>query len=79
MVFQAINTTLMTQLAEIVRMAILYWEARIDVEDITVQPDATVDGLVLITVYYVIRKTNARNNLVYPFYIQEATIPVEGP
>jgi phage baseplate assembly protein W len=79
MVFQAINTTLMTQLAEIVRMAILYWEARIDVEEVTVQPDATVDGLVLITVYYVIRKTNARNNLVYPFYIQEATIPVEGP
>ncbi len=79
MVFQNISTTLMTQLEDIVRQAVLYWEARIDVDEITVQPDATVAGLVLITVNYTIRRTNARNNLVYPFYIQEGTIPMEGP
>lgn len=79
MVFQNITTTLTTQLEDIVRTAILYWEPRIDVDDIEVEPDATVAGLVLITVYYTIRRTNARNNLVYPFYIQEGTIPVEGP
>lgn len=79
MVFQNITTTLMTQLADIVRQAVLYWEARIDVDDVTVEPDATVAGLVLITVAYTIRKTNARNNLVFPFYIQEGTIPLEAP
>ena len=79
MIFQNITTTLITQLADIVRQAILYWEARINVDQVSVQPDATVNGLVLITVYYTIRKTNTRSNLVYPFYIQEGTIPVETP
>ena len=79
MVFQNITNTLMMQLADIVRQAILYWEARINVDDVVVKPDASVAGLVLITVNYTIRKTNARNNLVYPFYIQEGTIPIESP
>ena len=79
MVFQNITTTLMTQLADIVRQAVLYWDARIDVDDVLVEQDATVVGLVLITVAYTIRKTNARNNLVFPFYTQEGTIPLEVP
>ena len=79
MVFQNVTNTLMTQLADIVRQAVLDWEARINVDDVVVQPDATVAGLVLIDLYYTIAKTNARNNLVFPFYIQEGTIPVVGP
>lgn len=79
MVFRNITTTLMTQIDEIVRNAILYWEPRIDVDDVVVQPDAADDGLVLITVYYTIRRTNARNNLVFPFYLLEKTIPTDAP
>ncbi|MDX6692891.1 MAG: uncharacterized protein QOF02_494 [Blastocatellia bacterium] len=79
MVFQNINTSLMTQLADMVRQAVLYWEARINVDDVIVQPDASIAGLVMINVYYTIRQTNARNNLVYPFYLQEGTIPVGSP
>lgn len=79
MVFRNINTSLMTQLADIVRQAVLYWEARIDVDDVIVQPDANEAGRVLIDVYYTIRQTNARNNLVYPFYLKEGTIPVGSP
>lgn len=79
MVFQAVNTTFKTQLADFVREAVLYWEPRIDVVDIVVQPDTQQPGLVLITLDYVIRKTNARNNLVYPFYVQEGTIAPQVP
>jgi phage baseplate assembly protein W len=79
MVFRAINTTLITQLADMVSQAILYWEPRIDVVDISVTPDANQDGRVLITVDYIIRRTNTRSNLVYPFYLQEATIPAQAP
>lgn len=79
MVFQAITTTLMSRLQDIVRKAILNWEPRIDVDEIIVERDATVDGLVTITVEYTIRKTNSRSNLVYPFYTQEGTIPASGP
>jgi len=77
LVFRDINTTLATQLEDYVRQAILYWEPRINVDEIIVQPDAVLDGVVLITVYYTIRKTNARNNFVYPFYIHEQTISPE--
>jgi phage baseplate assembly protein W len=78
MVFRSVTTTLMTQLAAAVQQAILYWEPRITVDEVKVEPDANAAGVVLIAVYYTIRKTNARNNLVYPFYVQEGTIPVEA-
>ena len=79
MVFKNLTTTLTTQLVNIVRQAILYWEARINLDQITVLPDSNEPGLVLITLDYTIRKTNARNNLVFPFYIQEGTIPLGTP
>ncbi len=78
MVFRGITTTLRTQLEDIVRQAVLRWEPRIDVDEISVEPDAGVDGLVRITVYYTVRATNARNNYVYPFYLREGTIPMQA-
>ncbi|HEX7288865.1 MAG TPA: GPW/gp25 family protein [Candidatus Angelobacter sp.] len=78
-VFRAATTTLMTQLAASVEKAVLFWEPRINVDDVFVQPDPSIDGLVSITVSYTIRQTNARNNMVFPFYLKEATIPVETP
>ena len=74
MVFQSITTTLQTEIAERVRQAILNWEPRIEVIDVEVLPQATEDGLVLIQVDYLIRLTNTRSNLVYPFYLQEGTL-----
>lgn len=79
MLFRNVTTTLMTQIEEIVRNAVLYWEPRVDVDSVSVQPDAGQAGLVLITLAYTIRKTNARNNLVYPFYLLEKTIPTDAP
>ena len=32
------------------------------------------DGLVMISIDYMIRTTNTRYNLVYPFYLNEASI-----
>jgi len=79
MVFQAISTTLMSQMKSMVKQAILSWESRIDVDEVQVQTDPTVAGKVLIEVTYTIRATNTRSNLVYPFYLTEATIPVKTP
>lgn len=75
MVFRSITTTLRTEMKGMVAQAILYWEPRITVEDITVTADDAIHGLLLIDVSYTIRKTNVRSNLVYPFYTQEMTIP----
>ena len=78
-VFRNITRTLMTQMEEYVRNAVLYWEPRIDVDRVDVQPHADVAGLVLITLSYTIRGTNSRSNLVYPFYLLEKTIPTDAP
>lgn len=78
-VFQATTTTFMTQIAGSVEKAVLLWEPRIDVDKVFVQPDPTINGLISITVSYTIRHTNTRNNLVFPFYLKEATIPMETP
>jgi len=78
-VFRTMTTTLMSQMKAMVQQAILNWEPRIDVDEIKVQPDATIEGLVLINVVYTVRKTNTRSNLVYPFYLTEATIPAKKP
>lgn len=78
-IFRNVTTTLLTQLEEAVRQAVLYWEARVDVDSVRAQPDASVDGLVLISVDYTVRRTNSRNNLVFPFYLTEKTIPTDAP
>ncbi|MCP3166779.1 GPW/gp25 family protein [Myxococcus qinghaiensis] len=79
MVFRSINTTLTRQIQDYVQQAILYWEPRIAVDAVTVQRDASVDGMLSITVSYIVTQTNTRSNLVYPFYLQEGSIPVQGP
>jgi phage baseplate assembly protein W len=60
---------------ELVRQAILHWEPRITLDSVTAAPDPGEAGLVHIHVSYTIRRTNARSNFVYPFYLNEATIP----
>ena len=54
--------------------ALGWWEPRIDVIAVDVEPDTSQDGLMLIEVRYVVKATNAERNLVYPFYL----IPGEG-
>lgn len=76
-VFQTVTFSLITQLKDFIRTAILTWESRIDVDEISIEPDASVDGVLLIEVQYTIRQTNTRSNLVFPFHIQEGTIPPE--
>src|ERR1700752_2357188 len=42
MVLRTMTTTLMSRMKAMVQQAILNWEPRIDVDEVTVQPDATV-------------------------------------
>ncbi len=73
MVFEPMNTTFKTHMAEMITTAILYYEARIDVENITIDDSRDADGVILIVLEYVISATNSRFNFVYPFYKNEGT------
>ena len=52
-----------------VRAALRRWEPRIDVEDVVVSIDRDNAALLYIDVRYVIKTTNDRRNLVFPFYV----------
>jgi uncharacterized protein len=76
LLFEPIDTGLQTLLFDRVRTAILYYEPRIEVEDILLQTDRVTEGIILIEIVYRVRSTNSRYNFVYPFYQNEgAEIP----
>ena len=79
MLFQKLDVTAITEIQELITRAILNWEPRVTVDEVTVVSDPGVAGLVNIYLAYTIRRTNTRSNLVYPFYIHEATIAPPAP
>jgi phage baseplate assembly protein W len=71
MLFEPITTTLVANVKDMIRTAILYFEPRIDIDNIQINTVRVEDGLVLIELQYTILATNSRYNLVFPFYLNE--------
>lgn len=72
-VFESITVANVTEIRDLVERAILFFEPRITVEGVEIKVEDPLGGLVLVNVSYTIRTTNTRSNMVYPFYIYEAT------
>ncbi len=72
--FRTVTTSLTTEMGDVVSMAIIRWEPRIDPISVTVTEDPGTAGLVHIEILFEVRVTNTRSNLVYPFYLNEATL-----
>ena len=71
--FAGIDSATLYELEHRVQDALLKLEPRIDVNSVSaVQGDDP--GCVLLTVDYTVRDTNTRSNLVYPFYLTEASL-----
>ncbi len=73
--FEPINANFVALIKDLVKTAILYYEPRINVEniDITESTDQEViEGILFISVDYIVRSTNSRFNFVFPFYQNEA-------
>ena len=73
MVFEPVNNTFKTYIAEMIRTAILYFEARIDLKSVVVDDSNQLAGVVLIILDYTVRTTNSRYNYVFPYYITEGS------
>jgi uncharacterized protein len=69
LMFEPINANTLGLMGEAVREAIGRWEPRVIVEDVRVEPDRGDVGQVFIYVDYLVKSTNDRRNLVYPFYV----------
>ncbi|QJW89137.1 GPW/gp25 family protein [Spirosoma taeanense] len=73
LMFEGIDTSLVATLEKDLEFAIALYEPRIKLTELAVMQDRQEAGRLLILVEYVVRSTNTRNNLVYPFYINEGT------
>ena len=73
MMFETIDETAITEIRDLVERAILFFEPRISVEDVSVDTADIYEGLLRIHIDYTIISINTRSNIVYPFYIQEGS------
>lgn len=73
-VFGEMDSSLLGEIEEEITNALIQQEPRIDVDVIDIDQDPNTPGLLLININYMIRSTNTRSNMVYPFYLNEATL-----
>ncbi len=72
MVFAPNNTLTISVVVQNVRQALVAFEPRIDVLEVSAEAADGEPNLLLIRINYRVRANNALGNLVYPFYIREA-------
>jgi phage baseplate assembly protein W len=72
-VFESIDAYTIGRLEREVRIAIDRWEPRIEIAHLSIDTSEAEVGKLAIELDYIVRATNDRRNLVYPFYV----IPAE--
>lgn len=70
LVFAPNNTSTATLVAFHVKEALLKWEPRIEVTNVSVTPDEEEGNRLNINIDYRVKTTNTKRNLVYPFYLE---------
>lgn len=79
LLFEPLNVTLETYMKDVIEKAILFFEPRVFLNEVRLEPEQN-EGLVRIYIDYTVEGTNTRDNFVFPFYIEEASqIPEETP
>ena len=72
LVFDVINTALVTQVKHHVETSIRKFEARVDLLEVDVDVSQATNGRLIVNIDYQVRTTNQSGNFVYPFYFKEA-------
>jgi phage baseplate assembly protein W len=73
MVFETLDTSTITFIKSKIEKAILFYEARIEVERIELNTENILEGVILIEIDYIVSATNNRFNFVFPFWREEGT------
>ena len=76
--FEPINGATRYLISDTISVAVLYYEPRIDLNDIEINTTNEGQGVIYITLHYTVRQTNSRSNVVFPFYKVEGTNIVEA-
>lgn len=75
MVFETIDTGALTEIRDMVERAVLFFEARITLDDLDIDTSELAEGVLRLRLAYTVRTTNSRHNWVYPFYLDETRGP----
>ncbi|MCF6350627.1 MAG: GPW/gp25 family protein [Flavobacteriaceae bacterium] len=73
LLFENLDRTLITFVIDLIKTAILYHEPRIDVLKIDISEIDPLEGKLIIEITYIVRATNSRINMVFPFYKEEGS------
>jgi len=71
--FASLDSSTITAMRDIIRRAVLFFEPRIDLENVDVDDVQAAEGILQLRLNYRVRTTNSRSNMVYPFYFLEGT------
>jgi phage baseplate assembly protein W len=72
LVFEEMNATVLFAVENSVRDALVTYEPRIELLGVEVDPRDALNGCLLISINYRLRRTNQDDNLVYPFFFLES-------
>ena len=72
MLFEPMGTTAKTLLKDRMKYAILIYEPRINLLSLELDTSAELEGRISINLEYIVRSTNSRYNLVFPFYTTDS-------
>lgn len=72
LLFEPMGTTAKTLLKDRVKYAILIYEPRINLLSLELDSSGELEGRISIILEYIIRSTNSRYNLVFPFYTTDS-------
>ncbi|RMG75952.1 MAG: hypothetical protein D6722_00170 [Bacteroidetes bacterium] len=73
LIFEPLTGPTRYLIKDMIRTAVLFFEPRIELEDIELDPSDEAEGIIRVTLHYLIKTVNVRSNIVYPFYKIEGT------
>ncbi len=69
LVFSPGSVQYLRLLENTVREAVRDWEPRVDLTQVIAEADPVEEFKITVSINYTVRRTNTRNNLVFPFYL----------
>ena len=72
-VFDVLDNSLKHVIKKEIRRSLMYFESRIKVESIDLKVADAAQGKLNVDISYLIKQSNSRRNLVFPFYLNEGT------
>ena len=72
-IFENSNKSILEKLAFELKNGIIIYEPRIIVHKVNASKSNDINGLIHIEIVYEIHSTNVRDNIVFPYYINEGT------